>query len=77
MEYNYSVILALLDTQYKSVKLKLVYTIQNIKFNKDCLRLDVIPNYAEIKINNRSYAANKTKAFAETLWIRNEIVIVL
>lgn len=59
--------------EYKNVKQKLLNTNQNIKFNKTCLNLNIIPNYAQIKIKNKSYAAKRTKILGEKIWIKTEI----
>lgn len=58
---------------YKNVKHKLLNTNQNIKFNKTCLDLQIIPKYVQIKIKNKSFAAQKTKSVAEIFWIKQEI----
>lgn len=64
---------AKLAFEFKSIKLRLSNTIENIKFNKTCLNLQVIPNYVQVKINTKTIPAIKTKQFAEEFWIRNEI----
>lgn len=71
MNFNSTASQAILAIQYKNVKLS--NTIQNIKFNKDCLRHDLKPNYIHVKINNKSHAAKRALASAEKLWIKYEI----
>jgi hypothetical protein len=73
MNIKCSASLAHLAVQYRNIKIKLSNTTQNIKFNKDCIRHDIIPRYVQVKIRNKSYSAQRTKSYAEKLWIRNEI----
>lgn len=73
MDFNVSASQANLANQFKNVKIKLTNTTLNIKFNKDCLKLGIKPKYVHVNIKNQTYAAKKTKASAEKLWLKNEI----
>lgn len=44
-----------------------------MKFNKDCLKYNLKPNYINVEIQNQSSAAKRTKLTAEKIWIKNEI----
>ena len=59
--------------QYMNIKLKLLKTTLNIRYNKTCLDLRIVPNCVQIKIISKSYSAKKTKELATKLWIKNEI----
>jgi len=59
--------------KYKNVKLKVLKTNENIKFNKKCLEYGVVPNYISIKINSKSAVAKKAKKIAELSWLKCEI----
>jgi predicted GIY-YIG superfamily endonuclease len=59
--------------KYKNLKLKVLKTAQNIIFNNECLKNQVIPNYICIKTNTRSAAANKAKTTAELVWLKTEL----
>ena len=50
---------------FQNVKTQLHKTILHIKFNKTCLKNNIIPNYARIKIKCSSFADVKTKKHAE------------
>lgn len=67
---------AKLAYQYKNIRIKLLNTIQNIKFNKTCLNLQLTPRYVQVKIRNSSLAAKKAKTIAEQSWIRQEIKLL-
>ena len=56
-----------------NIKLKLLKTTLNIRYNKTCLDLRIVPNFVQIKIISKSYSAKKTKELATKLWIKNEI----
>ena len=60
---------------YKYLKLhsKLQKTIYNIKFNKNCIRLDITPKYAIIKNKNTKLTATKTIIYAQKYRIKEEI----
>jgi hypothetical protein len=58
---------------YKNLKLKLLNTVENIRFNKYCLRHKIIPNYVHVTINNTSNAAQIAKSRAQKIWIEEEI----
>jgi hypothetical protein len=67
---------------YTNRKRKLLHCNANINFNKTCLRIKLIPKYAQIKccINNEvarktlnNEAAKKTLSQAHTLWIKTKI----
>ena len=45
---------------YQNIKIKLLKVNLHIKFNKKCIRNNIIPNYAKIKINDTSTAAKIT-----------------
>lgn len=59
--------------KFKNVKLKLLKTNENIKYNKACLNLNIVPNYISVKVNSNSNAAIQTKKMAEKIWIKKEI----
>ena len=59
--------------QYMNLRLKLLKTALNIRYNKTCLSLQIVPSYVQIKITSNSYSAKKTKEMATKLWIKNEI----
>ena len=59
--------------QYMNIRLKLLKTALNIRYNKTCLGLQIVPSYVQIKITSKSYSAKKTKEIATKLWINNEI----
>ena len=59
--------------KYQNLKLKLFKTNLHIKFNKICLRQNLIPNYAKIKIKDSSRLARKTEQYASTFRIKGEI----
>jgi hypothetical protein len=54
-------------------KRKLLHCNANLKFNKICLKENLIPKYAHIKIPEYNNAATKTKTQAQILRIKNEI----
>jgi hypothetical protein len=58
--------------RYKNTKLKLLTCNANIYFNKQCLKNNVTPTYAKLKIANLSQAAIKTKQKAQI--IRKKII---
>ena len=59
--------------QYMNCKRKLLHCNANIKFNKTCLKKNLIPRYAHINIPEYNEAAIKTKAKAQISRIKNEI----
>lgn len=59
--------------QYKRLKTKLLILKENVKFNKECLRLNIIPRYAQITIRDGSRSAQETKKIAERTWVIREI----
>lgn len=65
--------LAKLAYEFKNVKQKLMNTNQNIKFNKTCLNMQLVPKYIQVRINCNSFVAKRTKKYAEQFWIKNEI----
>lgn len=73
MNFNSIASPAQLALQYKNVKLKLINTIHNIKFNKDCLKYDLRPKYVQVKIKNQSSSAKRTLSMAQLFWVKNEI----
>ena len=52
-------------TNYLNYKLRIHKKKANIHFNKQCLKMEVIPKYATIKMKNTSRATLKTKQEAE------------
>ena len=58
---------------FQNVKVQLHKTILHIKFNKSCLKNNVIPNYAVIRFKGSSVADLKTKKHAEIYRVKEEI----
>jgi hypothetical protein len=54
-------------------KRKLLHCKANINVNRKCLRMKLIPKYAQIKIPINIEAAKKTLSQARALRIKNEI----
>ena len=46
--------------------------VQNIWFNQQCVKYNIIPNYIQIKFKSDSIAAKKTEAAAKKIWLREE-----
>jgi hypothetical protein len=44
-----------------------------MNFNKACLKMNIVPRYAQITIQTYNTAARKTQIQARTLRIKNEI----
>jgi len=51
-------------SRYKNIISKLLKCCANIYFNRQCLAKKIIPNYAKIKFQNTSPAAQLTSKFA-------------
>jgi hypothetical protein len=64
---------ASLAFKMKDIKLKVLNTNENIKFNKKCLEYGVIPKYISIKTSIKTFAAKRAKEMAEKYWLRLEI----
>jgi hypothetical protein len=58
---------------YFKLKMKFGLAERNIFFNTECVRLDVIPNYVNVKINSQSVSAKTTLEKAKMMWVSNEI----
>lgn len=59
--------------KFQNIKIKLLKTNLHIKFNKECIRNNLIPKYASIKINNNSKIATKIKERAQIMWLKEEL----
>ena len=59
--------------KYKNTRIKMIKVALNIKFNKICRKLNIIPKYAHVNIVSRTPAALKTKQLAEKTWSTQEI----
>ena len=59
--------------KYKNLKTKILKANLNIRFIKRCLRQDITPKFAVIKIRNTSIAASNTKIKAQKVWLKEEI----
>lgn len=55
--------------KYKNIKIKVMKTNLQIRFNKTFMKNIMISNYALIKINNNFKAARKLKERAEMIWV--------
>lgn len=60
-------------TRLNNKTVQLHKTIASIKFNKQCLANNITPKYANIQIKSQTFSAQKTKNFAQKLWVKNEI----
>ena len=58
---------------YKKLKTRLFEISEDIRFNKRCLSLQLVPKYAQINIRNPSESAQKAKRMAERIWVTNEL----
>jgi hypothetical protein len=58
--------------KYEDLKRQLYNCIDNIYFNKKCLRKNVIPNFAVIKIPNTSPASKFTQQITSIIRIKDE-----
>jgi hypothetical protein len=56
-----------------NLKRKLLHCTANIKFNKTCIKENIIPKYAAIKIPGNTMASIITKQQVQHLRIQNEI----
>lgn len=59
--------------RFQNIKIRLLKTNSHIKFNKECLKNNLIPNYASIRIGNNSKTATKIKKRAQVMWIKEEL----
>jgi len=59
--------------QYKNTRSKLLKCCANIYFNKQCLPKKIIPNYAKLKFQNISPAAQLTSKESQITRIKDEI----
>jgi hypothetical protein len=57
--------------QYMNLKRKLLHCTANIKFNKTCIKENIIPKYATIKIPGNTMASIITKQQVQHLRIQN------
>jgi hypothetical protein len=58
-----------LAVTYRDIRIKIHTKIADIQFNKECIKNDITPQYARIKMYCNSTAARKTKEEAERLYI--------
>jgi len=58
---------------YKNLRIKVQNCCANICFNQQCLKLSVIPKYAQIKVRYTSPASTTTQKKIQTTHIREEI----
>jgi len=58
--------------QYKNTRSKLLKCCANTYFNKQCLAKKIIPNYANIKVQNTYPAAKLTSKKAQTTRAKDE-----
>ncbi|KAK9877706.1 hypothetical protein WA026_019386 [Henosepilachna vigintioctopunctata] len=47
---------------------------QNIWFNKQCLKMSLVPNYVKVKFNINNTLTEKLKNMVQKQWIREEII---
>ncbi|KAK9877704.1 hypothetical protein WA026_019384 [Henosepilachna vigintioctopunctata] len=47
---------------------------QNIWFNKQCLKMSLVPNYVKVKFNINNTLTEKLKKMVQKQWIREEII---
>ena len=59
--------------KYKNIKVKVIRTNLNIKFNRRCLNSNITPKFASVNINNNSVGAIKAKYIAQKTWLKEEI----
>jgi hypothetical protein len=59
--------------KYENLKRRLYNCNASIYFNKQCLKKQLTPNYANIKIPNTSPAHRHTQRKIPTIWIKDEI----
>ena len=59
--------------EFLKVKCKIRIILNKIWFNKECLRNNIVPKYARVKINNKNNVAQKVKITSEILWVKTEI----
>lgn len=57
----------------KYLTLKITKVREDIKFNKQCLHHNVIPNYVQINTKLKTRAATKTLTIAKKIWVKEEI----
>lgn len=57
----------------KSLKLKILNLDKSILFNKQCLELNLVPNYVPIKTNGTTPSAAHSARQCKILWVKNEI----
>lgn len=58
---------------YFKLKLKFGVAERNIFFNRQCLKLNLVPKYVTITSNNNSTIARKSVEIAQRSWIKKEI----
>lgn len=59
--------------QFLRLKIKVTKLTEDIKFNKQCLRNKVIPNYVCLKIHAKSNLVQRIKNLGARIWIKDEI----
>jgi hypothetical protein len=62
--------------EYKKLGIKVLKCCANIYFNRQCLKQDVVPKYANIKIPYTSTACKATHRKAQTVRIKEEIKLL-
>lgn len=62
---------------YKNTKMKLLKTVANLQFNKECKHLGITPKCIKINIcNSNSTSGQKTKQKAVKYWLESEIKLL-
>lgn len=58
---------------YRNIKLKMLKTLQNIKFNKSIILNNIKTNYVSINIKSKSTAARIVKKVALYSWLKKKL----
>lgn len=58
---------------YLRLRIKMVNLIESVKFNKQCIRRQVIPKYVCIKVQAKANLVQRIKKTGANIWIRQEI----
>ena len=59
--------------KFQNIKIRLLKTNLHIRFNQECIKYNIIPKYASIKINKKSEFSTKIKRYAGIMWMREEL----
>jgi hypothetical protein len=59
--------------QYKNLRTKIMKFCANIYFNRQCLKKEIVPKYANIKVPYTSPASSITQKKVQTRHIRDKI----